>query len=165
MDGINLLGNWSGGYKNASALAAIAVDEDGYGEVLDAPEEMREDKASWGNFFKWLKDCGLDGVKLRVGNKCPGMLEAVGETFPNTEHQRCIVRFYRNVFSVVPDTDRIQSERCFSTAKLRDGIGLITKKREVISLITIALSVLVTIIFISIKLAVQELVIETAINV
>ena len=30
------------------------------------------------------------------------MLEAVGEVFPNAKYQRCVVHFYRNVFSVVP---------------------------------------------------------------
>ena len=31
-----------------------------------------------------------------------GMLEAVGEVFPEAKYQRCTVHFYRNVFSVVP---------------------------------------------------------------
>ena len=55
------------------------------------------------------------------------------------------------------NTDRIQIERYFSTAKRRNGMGLITKKREDTSLMTIALSVLVTNIFGSFKLAVEEL--------
>ena len=45
---------------------------------------------------------GLDGVKLIVGDKCLGMLEAVGEVFPEAKYQRCTVHFYRNVFSVTP---------------------------------------------------------------
>ena len=44
----------------------------------------------------------MDGVKLIVGDKCLGMLEAVGEVFPEAKYQRCTVHFYRNVFSVVP---------------------------------------------------------------
>lgn len=71
-------------------------------EVLGAAEGMKEDKASWVRFFQWLKGRGLDGVKLLVGNKCLGMLEAVGEVFPDAKYQRCVVHFYRNVFSVVP---------------------------------------------------------------
>ena len=54
------------------------------------------------------------------------------------------------------NADRIQIERYFSTAKRRNGMGLITKKREDTSLTTIALSVLVTNIFGSFKLAVEE---------
>ena len=81
---------------------SIAVNEDGYREVLGAAEGMKEDKASWINFFQWLKSRGMDGVKLIVGDKSLGMLEAVGEVFPDAKYQRCTVHFYRNVFSVVP---------------------------------------------------------------
>ena len=91
-----------GEYENVAVLVAIAVNEDGYREVLGAAEGMKEDKTSWVNFFKWLKSRGLDGVKLIVGDKCLGMLEAVGEVFPDAKYQRCVVHFYRNIFSVVP---------------------------------------------------------------
>ena len=102
VDGIYLRRNWGGEYENVSILVAIAVNEDGYREVLGAAEGMKEDKASWTEFFKWLRGRGLDGVRLVVGDKCQGMLEAVGEVFPEAKYQRCIVHFYRNVFSVVP---------------------------------------------------------------
>lgn len=55
------------------------------------------------------------------------------------------------------NVDRIQIERFFSTAKRRNGLGLITKKREDTSLSTIAMSIFVTNIFGSFKLAVEEL--------
>jgi len=55
------------------------------------------------------------------------------------------------------NTDRIQIERYFSVAKRKNGMGLITKKREDTSLSTIAMSVLVTNIFGSFKLALKEL--------
>lgn len=102
VDGIYLKRNWGGEYENVAVLVAIAVNEDGYREVLGAAEGMKEDKASWVEFFKWLRKRGLDGVKLIVGDKCMGMLEAVGEVFPEAKYQRCVVHFYRNVFSVVP---------------------------------------------------------------
>ena len=102
VDGIYLRRNWGGEYENVAILVAIAVNEDGYREVLGAAEGMKEDKASWKNFFQWLKGRGLSGVKLIVGDKCLGMLEAVGEVFPDAQYQRCVVHFYRNVFSVVP---------------------------------------------------------------
>lgn len=54
------------------------------------------------SFFQWLKGRGLDGVKLIVRDKCLGMLEAAEEVFPDAKYQRCIVHFYRNVFSDVP---------------------------------------------------------------
>ena len=102
VDGIYLKRNWGGEYENVSILVAVGVAEDGYREVLGAQEGMKEDKASWQSFFQWLKGRGLDGVRLVVGDKCLGMLEAVGEVFPEAKYQRCIVHFYRNVFTVTP---------------------------------------------------------------
>ena len=102
VDGIYLRRNWGGEFENVAILVAIAVNEDGYREVLGAAEGMKEDKSSWVSFFQWLRGRGLDGVKLVVGDKCLGMLEAVGEVFPEAKYQRCTVHFYRNVFSVTP---------------------------------------------------------------
>ncbi|MBU5458435.1 IS256 family transposase [Oscillibacter sp. MSJ-31] len=102
VDGIYLRRNWGGEYENVAVLVAIAVNENGFREALGAAEGMKEDKASWVSFFQWLRGRGLDGVKLIVGDKCMGMLEAVGEVFPDAKYQRCTVHFYRNVFSVVP---------------------------------------------------------------
>ena len=102
VDGIYLRRNWGGEFENVSILVAIAVNEDGYREVLGAAEGMKEDKASWLEFFQWLRSRGLEGVRLVVGDKCLGMLEAVYEVFPDAKYQRCTVHFYRNVFSVVP---------------------------------------------------------------
>ena len=105
VDGIYLKRNWGGEYENVAVLVAIAVNEEGYREVLGAAEGMKEDKASWVSFFQWLRGRGLEGVKLIVGDKCLGMLEAVGgweKCFPRAKYQRCVVHFYRNVFSVVP---------------------------------------------------------------
>lgn len=93
VDGIYLRRNWGGEFENVAILVAIAVNEDGYREVLGAAEGMKEDKASWINFFQWLRGRGLDGVKLIVGDKCLGMLEAVGEVFPEAKYQRCTVHF------------------------------------------------------------------------
>jgi putative transposase len=102
--------SWSWGcsipreFENVAILVAIAVNEDGYREVLGATEGMKGDKASWVSFFQWLRGRGLDGVKLIVGDKCLGMLETVGEVFPEAKYQRCTVHFYRNVFSVTPSS-------------------------------------------------------------
>lgn len=102
VDGIYLKRNWGGEYENVAILIAMAVNEDGYREVIGASEGMKEDKASWQEFLKSLKERGLSGVRLVIGDKCLGLLEAVNETFPEARFQRCNVHFYRNVFSVTP---------------------------------------------------------------
>ena len=106
VDGIYLRRNLGGEYENMAILVAIAVNEDGFREVLGAAEGMKEDTASWVSFFQWLRGRGLDGVKFIVGDKCMGMVEAVGEVFPDAKYQRCTVHFYRNVFSVVPKSKK-----------------------------------------------------------
>ncbi len=52
--------------------------------------------------LKSLRQRGLAGTQLFIGDKCLGLLEAVNETFPDARFQRCTVHFYRNVFSVTP---------------------------------------------------------------
>jgi len=38
-----------------------------------------------------------------VSDKCLGLLEAVEKFYPQAKWQRCVVHWYRNVFSVVPN--------------------------------------------------------------
>jgi len=102
VDGIYLKRNWGGEYDNVSILVAIGVDEDGYRDIIGAKEGMKEDKESWKSFLIWLKERGLDDVRLVVGDKCLGMCETLGEVFPKAKYQRCTVHFYRNIFSVTP---------------------------------------------------------------
>ena len=82
VDGIYLRRNWGGEYENVAILVAIAVNEDGFREVLGAAEGMKEDKASWVSFFQWLRGRGLDGVKLIVGDKCMGDAGGRGRGVP-----------------------------------------------------------------------------------
>jgi len=65
---------------------------------------MKEDHESWKNFFVWLKERGLKGVRLIIGDKCLDMPESIPEVFPEARYQRCTVHFYRNVFTVTPRT-------------------------------------------------------------
>ena len=140
VDGIYLRRNWGGEYENVAVLVAIAVNEDGYREVLGAAEGMKEDKTSWVSFFQWLKGRGLEGVQLIVGDKCLGMLEAVGEVFPEAKYQRCVVHFYRNVFSCVPRTKgklvakmlkaiHAQESRTAAHAKARDVVAALREMK------------------------------------
>ena len=102
LDGIYLKRNWGGNYENVAILVAIAVNEDGQREVIGAAEGMKEDTESWRNFLVSLKERGLSGTRLFIGDKCLGLLDAINSVFPDARYQRCTVHFYRNVFTVVP---------------------------------------------------------------
>ena len=41
-------------------------------------------------------------MRLIISDACRGLVEAAAEVFPKTDWQRCVVHFYRNVFSHVP---------------------------------------------------------------
>ena len=102
VDGVYLKRSWGGEIQNVSILVAIGVNQDGYREIIGAAEGMKEDRESWRNFFVWLKERGLKGVRMIVGDKNLGMLETIPEVFPDAKYQRCTVHFYKNVFSVTP---------------------------------------------------------------
>lgn len=102
LDGICLKRCWGGSVKNISVLVAIGVGDDGYREILGVSEGMKEDRSGWLNFLRHLKERGLKNVQLIISDKCLGLLESIGEVFPGAAWQRCIVHFYKNVFSFVP---------------------------------------------------------------
>ncbi|MDP1588570.1 MAG: IS256 family transposase, partial [Prosthecobacter sp.] len=85
-----------------AVLVAIGVREDGYREILGVVEGVKEDTESWRNFLRHLKERGLSGVQLFISDKSLGLLEALGEFYPEAAWQRCMVHWYRNVMSVVP---------------------------------------------------------------
>lgn len=102
LDGIWLKRAWGGEVENVAVLVAIAVGSDGHREILGVCEGTKEDKESWRNFLRHLKERGLKGVRLAVSDKCLGLVEALGEFFPEAKWQRCVVHWYRNVFTAVP---------------------------------------------------------------
>lgn len=89
LDGISMKRSWAGEVKNVSILVAIGVSEEGYREVLGVAEGAKEDKASWTSFLRYLKERGLRGVKLIISDKCLGLVESLGDFYPETEWQRC----------------------------------------------------------------------------
>ncbi len=102
LDGIYLKRSWGGEIRNVAVLVAIGVNAEGYRQILGIAEGLKEDEAGWLSFLRHLKSRGLKGTQLFVSDKCLGLLEALGQVFSNAQWQRCVVHFYRNVFSVVP---------------------------------------------------------------
>lgn len=100
VDGVYLKRSWGGEVQNVSILVVIGVSSDGFREIIGAAEGMKEDKESWHSFFVWLRERGLTGVRLIIGDKNLGMLETIPEVFPDARYQHCTIHFYRNIFSV-----------------------------------------------------------------
>ena len=93
---------WGGHVENAGVLVAIGVGTEGRREVIAVDEGMREDAASWEQFFRSMIERGLRGVRLVVGDRCAGLVSTVNSMLPNAKYQRCMVHFMRNVLSKTP---------------------------------------------------------------
>ncbi|KZM38472.1 IS256 family transposase, partial [Labrenzia sp. OB1] len=104
LDGIVMKRTWAGEVRNVSLLVASAVNSEGYREILGICEGAKEDKSGWSNFLRHLVDRGLSGVKLIISDACRGLVESIADYLPDAQWQRCMVHFYRNVFSHVPST-------------------------------------------------------------
>jgi transposase-like protein len=114
LDGIVMKRSWAGEVRNESLLVAIGVTTEGYREILGIMEGPKEDKSGWCSFLHHLADRGLTGVQLMiVSDACRGLVESTAEVIPDAQWQRCVVHFYRNVFSLVP------------SGKVRDVTGML----------------------------------------
>jgi len=102
LDGISLKRSWGGEVRNVSVLVAIGINGEGYRELIGVAEGAKEDRESWREFLRHLKGRGLQGVKLIISDKCLGLVEVLGEFYPEALWQRCVVHFYRNVLTAVP---------------------------------------------------------------
>ena len=102
LDGIWLKRSWGGEVRNIAVLVAIGVRSDGYREIIGVAEGVKEDLESWRGFLRYLKSRGLKGMRLFISDKCLGLVEALGEFYPEAQWQRCMVHWYRNVFTVTP---------------------------------------------------------------
>jgi transposase-like protein len=104
LDGIVMKRTWAGEVRNVSLLVASAVNSEGYREILGICEGAKEDKFGWSGFLRHLVDRGLSGVQLIISDACRGLVESNADYLPDARWQRCMVHFYRNVFSHVPST-------------------------------------------------------------
>jgi putative transposase len=104
LDGIVMKRSWAGEVRNVSLLVASAVNAEGFREILGICEGAKEDKSGWSAFLRHLVDRGLKGVQLIISDASRGLTESAAEYLPEARWQRCMVHFYRNVFSHVPAT-------------------------------------------------------------
>ena len=141
LDGIFLKRSWGGEVRNVSVLVAIGVGTDGFREILGVAEGAKEDKESWTAFLRNLKERELSGVRLFISDKCLGLVESLADFYPDARWQRCVVHFYRNVFSLVPSgkvrevaamLKAIHAQECASEARAK--VQLVANKLELMKL-------------------------------
>jgi putative transposase len=148
LDGVVLKRSWAGEVRNVSLLVAIGVSAEGFREILGIGEGAKEDRKGWSGFLAHLKQRGLAGVELIISDACLGLVESAAEHFPDARWQRCVVHFYRSLFSHVPREKvrevatmlkaiHAQEDRAAAEAKARDVTAKLraAKMRKVAELV------------------------------
>jgi transposase-like protein len=133
LDGLYLKRSWGGEVRPVAILVAIGVSSDGYREILGVAEGAKEDEESWTAFLRHLKERGLKGVRLFTSDKCMGLVNALGAAFPDAMWQRCIVHFYRNVFTAVPNGKMRKVARMLKAIHAQEDRKEATAKAEAVA--------------------------------
>jgi len=104
LDGVNFDMRIDRSIEKVPVLVAIGVAKTGRKRVLGFQAGDKESAPTWREFFKDLKNRGLDGRDMVLGamDGLPGLEKVFKEEFPKAKVQRCQVHVSRNVLAKVP---------------------------------------------------------------
>jgi putative transposase len=104
LDGVNFDMRIDRSIEKVPVLVAIGVAKTGRKRVLGFQAGDKESAPTWREFFKDLKNRGLDGRDMILGamDGLPGLEKVFKEEFPKAKVQRCQVHVVRNVLAKVP---------------------------------------------------------------
>ena len=102
VDGMWLKRSGGGEVRNVAVLITVGVNAEGCRVVLAVAEGSKEDEENWVKFLREMKERGLKGVKLFVSDKCLGLIETLADFYAEAHWPRCVVHWYRNVWTEVP---------------------------------------------------------------
>jgi putative transposase len=84
-----------------AVVIATGITEDGGREVLGVMVGDSETEVFWAEFLRHLRERGLNGVRLVIGDHHLGLVKAIRKVMLGAAYQRCRVHFLRNVFAVI----------------------------------------------------------------
>ncbi|MFJ9609686.1 IS256 family transposase [Kitasatospora sp. NPDC101176] len=85
-----------------AVVVATGITEDGGREVLGLMVGDSETELFWAEFLRHLRERGLTGVRLVIGDHRLGLVKAIRKVMLGAAYQRCRVHFLRNTFAVIP---------------------------------------------------------------
>lgn len=108
VDGVIFRMRVGGTVENVPVLVAIGVTEEGVKLVLGLQSGDKESATAWREFFRDLKQRGLDGSSVRLGimDGLLGLEKVFKEEFIHAKVQRCQVHVARNVLAKVPQAQK-----------------------------------------------------------
>jgi putative transposase len=104
LDGVNFDMRVGGSVEKVPVLVAIGVTETGHKIVLGFQAGDKESASAWREFFKDLKNRGLNGRKMILGimDGLAGLEKVFREEFPKATVQRCQFHLSNNILAKVP---------------------------------------------------------------
>jgi putative transposase len=108
VDGVIFRMRIGGTIENVPVLVAIGVTEEGTKLVLGLQSGDKESASAWREFFRDLKQRGLDASSVRLGimDGLSGLEKIFREEFAHARVQRCQVHVARNVLAKVPQAQK-----------------------------------------------------------
>jgi transposase-like protein len=105
-----------------SCHIALGVSEAGNREILGFMIQDGESNDTWTNFFDYLKNRGLTGIKLLISDAHKGLVSSIKTSFSKVSWQRCQVHFLRNIFQKTPKKN---------SKKFREAVKAIFKFKDI----------------------------------
>ena len=133
MDGIWLKQSWGGSVETVSILVAVAVNEEGFREVVGVMEGRKEDAESWRGLLRYLQERGLKKTRLIVSDKSSGLMSVLPEFYPQVPWQRCVFHFHHNIIHEVPPTKRKEVGAMLKAVHAQEDAAACRRKAEEIA--------------------------------
>ena len=86
----------------------LGIKEDGSREVLSIVNHPTEGARLWQMELESLKERGVESVGLVASDGLTSIENAIAKSFPNAQHQLCVVHVKRSILSVFPRTKRLE---------------------------------------------------------
>lgn len=106
LDAIHFKVRYEGRYETRAFYTVYAVDWEGNRDLLGLYVQSSEGARSWGLVLEDLKRRGVEDILVMCTDNLKGFSEMIGEVYPGTVVQKCIVHQVRNSLKYVDEKDR-----------------------------------------------------------
>ena len=113
-----------------AVVVATGVTGEGRREILGLDVSDSEDEVFWRAFLTGLKKRGLSGAKLVISDQHAGLTAAICRAFQGAAHQRCQVRFIRDVLAHVAKGEREMAAAVFRMIFTQSSLEPMSKQRD-----------------------------------
>lgn len=96
MDAIHFKVREDGKVKTKAVYGIIGVTQEGYRDLLGLYIGQRESAKFWMQVLQDLRDRGVEDILIACVDNLTGFVEAIGDVFPHTDVQLCIIHQIRN---------------------------------------------------------------------